>query len=182
MAQEAQVQHTTPTEATTHPPGTMAKNMKQKREAQKLAAEEKRKQLAAAAEEKALKLAAEAAPVGEAAAALRALQWDTNAAAVLAPPEASTLWERISIQDTVVDDDAPTQGMIDSDGDDAPLISKEAAALRARLKKGQQKMPIFMDDTDVSGQDGQLHSPGTQSSEECPPPLPTTTPTSRSSL
>ena len=119
MAQEAQVQHTTPTEATTHPPGTMAKNMKQKRAAQKATAAAEEQALKLAAEQKALKLAAEAAPVGEAAAALRALQWDTNAAAVLAPPEASTLWERISIQDTVVDDDEPTQKMIDSDGDDA---------------------------------------------------------------
>ena len=179
MAQEAQVQHTTPTEATTHPPGTMAKNMKQKREAQKLAAEEKRKQLEAAAEEKALKLAAEAAPVGEVSAALRALRWDTGAAAALAPPIARTLWDTVSIEDTVVDDDAPTQGMIDDDGDDAPLISAEDAALRA-LKKGQQKALIM--DTEVSGEDGQVHSPDTQSSEECPPPLPTTTPTSRSSL
>ena len=178
MAQEAQVQHTTPTEATTHPPGTMAKNMKQKREALKLAAEEKRKQLEAAAEEKALKLAAEAAPVGEVSAALRALRWDTGAAAALAPPIARTLWE--TIEDTVVDDDAPTQGMIDDDDeDDAPLLSAEDAALRA-LKKGQQKALIM--DTEVSGEDGQVQSPDTQSSEECPPPLPTTTPTSRSSL
>lgn len=169
--------HNTHRGHTTHPPGTMAKNMKQKREAQKLAAEEKRKQLAAAAEEKALKLAAEAAPAGEVSAALRALKWDTGAAAALAPPIARTLWE--TIEDTVVDDDAPTQGMIDDDEDDAPLISAEDAALRA-LKKGQQKALIM--DTEVSGEDGQVQSPDTQSSEECPPPLPTTTPTSRSSL
>ena len=153
MAQEAKVQHTTPTEATTHPPGTMVqKTMPQKR-AKKAAAEAR---AASAAEHKALKIAAEASPPGGAKAAAPG---GAEAAAALAPT--------IAVDDTAVDpvdeDEAPLTLLDGAKDDNAPLLA-----------------PAM--DTDESGEDGQQQSPETQAPEACPPPLPTTTPTSRSSL
>ena len=144
MAQEAQVQHTTPTEAATHPPGTMTPKLnKTKKDKQLKAAAE-----AAAAEKKALDRAAQGAPRGaEAAAAHGAPVGEGGAAAApaaLAPTSA--------VEDTVVDH-------VDESQDEKPLSELTVAPT------GDAVFPLIYPpiDTEVSGEDGQQQeSPETQ--------------------
>ena len=134
MAQEAQVQHTTPTEAATHPPGTMTPKLNASKGKKDTAAAALAAQ--AAAEEKALKIAAEAAP-GKKIAAVAALAAEAAAeekarkiAAEAAPGGAeapggteaaeTALTPPIAVEDTVVD-----QEESQDEGNDADHFEKE---------------------------------------------------------
>ena len=134
MAQEAQVQHTTPTEAATHPPGTMAPKLNTKKDKQLKAAA-----LAAAAEAKALDRAAQGAPGGAEAAAAHGAPGGEGVAAAAPAALAPTS----AVEDTVVDH-------VDESQDEKPLSELTVA-------------PTGDVDTEVSGEDGQQQeSPETQ--------------------
>jgi hypothetical protein len=176
-----------------HPPstGTMTPKLNNKKDKQLKAAAE-----AAAAEKKALDKAAQGAPrVAEAAAAHGAPVGEGGAAAApaaLAPTSA--------VEDTVVD-------QVDESQDDKPLseltvaptgdVDTEVSGEDGQQQESpetqapdgqQQESPESLyqraqqESPETQAPEAQQQSPETQAQEACPPPLPTTTPTSRSSL
>ena len=158
MAQEAQVQHTTPTEAATHPPGTMTPKLNASKGKKDTAAAALAAQ--AAAEEKALKIAAEAAPGGAEA------PGGTEAAeTALTPP--------IAVEDTVVDqeesqDETPLTELTKAPKGDAafPLVHPPFVEKDSGQDGQQQESPESL------YQRTQQQSPDTQAPEACPPPSP----------
>ena len=186
MAQEAQVQHTTPTEAATHPPGTMTPKLNASKGKKDAAAAALAAQ--AAAEEKALKNAAEAAP-GKKIAAVAALAAEAAAeekarkiAAEAAPGGAeapggteaaeTALTPPIAVEDTVVDqeesqDETPLTELTKAPKGDAafPLVHPPFVEKDSGQDGQQQESPESL------YQRTQQQSPDTQAPEACPPPL-----------
>jgi hypothetical protein len=187
-----------------HPPstGTMTPKLNNKKDKQLKAAAE-----AAAAEKKALDKAAQGAPrVAEAAAAHGAPVGEGGAAAApaaLAPTSA--------VEDTVVDhvdesqDDKPLSELTVDDtptGDAVfPLIlpphdtevsgedGQQQESPETQAPDGQQQespeslyQRAQQEEPWTQAPEAQQQPPETQAQKACPPPLPTTTPTSRSSL